>query len=293
MTDRRSGRASAAFLVALTVVLVAPPAGAAERESTEQVRALARRATSDPAALRELRQVRQVDGRPVDLGRALDGDGEAVAGRLRALAEDGSGQRATDVAPAAARRDARQILESRKFQPAHTPRPFRGLLRRIGGWLRPLLERLDRRWDGLWANALGRAVLAGGVVAAAVATSLVLVSRRGRAGVRRTRSERRGRRDDPAELERRADAAERAGQLDLAFRLRFRAGLLRLDGEGALTYRPSLTTGELVRHLRSSTFADLAVAFDEIAYGGRPADEEDLDAARRGWPRVLEEVGRP
>ena len=287
----RGWRPAGGVLVALVVVGLASPAGAAERLRGDELRALAGRASSDPLAVRELRQVREVDGRPVDLRRALEGaDRDTLRARLRALAHDaGGGAVAT---PTSARRDALRILEGRKFQPARTPRPLRGALRRIGGWLGPVLEPLGRLWSTVSASTLGRVAVAVAVIAVATVASLGLVRRRSRAGVERVPSGRRRRRvEDPAELEGRADAAERAGHLEEAVRLRFRAGLIRLDEAGALAYRPSLTTGELTRRLRSSTFDDLAAAFDEIAYGGRPASGTDLTSARQGWARVLEEAG--
>ncbi len=97
---------------------------------------------------------------------------------------------------------------------------------------------------------------------------------------------------DPDELERAAAAAERAGDLDHAVRLRFVAGVLRLDRAGVITYRSSLTTGQLRSRVPSGAFAELAGAFDEIAYGGRPAVEDDIRTATEGWPRVLAEAGR-
>jgi Domain of unknown function (DUF4129) len=93
--------------------------------------------------------------------------------------------------------------------------------------------------------------------------------------------------EDPDALERAADAAELAGDLDVAVRLRFRAGLLRLGGRGAIRYRPSVTTNEVRRVLGSETFDQLAETFDGIAYGGRDAVPPDVDAARREWPRVV------
>ena len=98
--------------------------------------------------------------------------------------------------------------------------------------------------------------------------------------------------EDPAELERAAEAAERAGQLDVAVRLRFRAGLLRLGTRGAIHYRPSVTTNEVRRVLGSETFDELARTFDAVAYGGRDAEPPDVDAARREWPRVVAGAGK-
>ena len=58
--------------------------------------------------------------------------------------------------------------------------------------------------------------------------------------------------DDPQALERAAEAAERDGEWERAVRLRFRAGLLRLDRRKVLVYRPSLTTGEVARALEGA-----------------------------------------
>jgi hypothetical protein len=98
--------------------------------------------------------------------------------------------------------------------------------------------------------------------------------------------------EDPDALDREADDAERDGDLDRAVRLRFRAGLIRLGKRGAITYRPSVTTGEVRRVLGSDTFDDLARTFDSVTYGGREAEQPDVAAARHDWPRVLDETGR-
>ena len=47
--------------------------------------------------------------------------------------------------------------------------------------------------------------------------------------------------------------AERRGEHELALRLRFRAGLLRLDERGAIELRPSLPTGEVVARAAAPT----------------------------------------
>jgi hypothetical protein len=132
-------------------------------------------------------------------------------------------------------------------------------------------------------------------VVAAIAARIVVVSRRRRVtGTGRGRSHTLAdaEAEDPGALERDADDAERRGDLERAIRLRFRAGLLRLGDRGAITYRPSVTTGEVRRVLGSETFDELAGTFEGIAYGGRAAGPPDIDAARRQWPRVLDETGR-
>jgi hypothetical protein len=42
--------------------------------------------------------------------------------------------------------------------------------------------------------------------------------------------------------------------------------------------------------LRSSHFDGLAVDFDEVVYGGRPATADDVGQARAVWPQVLQEA---
>ncbi len=88
-------------------------------------------------------------------------------------------------------------------------------------------------------------------------------------------------------LEREADRAERDGEWERAVRLRFRAGLLRLDDRRVIAYRPSLTTGEVARSVGSPAFREVGERFDAIAYGGRTAEREDAEHARRGWAEVL------
>ena len=77
-----------------------------------------------------------------------------------------------------------------------------------------------------------------------------------------------GGRERPAAIERRAEEAERAGDFAEAVRLRFHAGLLRLDARGLIEYRPSLGTAAVARRLHSPEFDRLAGRFDEIVYGG-------------------------
>jgi hypothetical protein len=92
---------------------------------------------------------------------------------------------------------------------------------------------------------------------------------------------------DPRELERRADEAERLGDLEAAVRLRFRAGLLRLGRKDVIPLRESLTSGQVRRLVRLQEFDRLARDHDEIAYGARSARSDDAEAARTSWPVVV------
>ena len=127
------------------------------------------------------------------------------------------------------------------------------------------------------------------LLAAAAARAWVDPAPRGR---RRAapRAHARRRRDDPAALEREADRAAAAGEWDTAVRLRFRAGLLRLDARRLIEYRPSLTTGEVAAAIVSPAFERVGADFDAIAYGGAAARRGRRGASREGWQRVLSEA---
>jgi hypothetical protein len=167
------------------------------------------------------------------------------------------------------------------------PGPFRGIIR----WLRDRVP--DLGWiDDLLPGGKGvvwlvlTAVIVGlaWFVARRLLTTRVSVSAAQQQALAAARDE------DPRALERRAEAAEAAGDLEAALRLRFRAGLLRLDAHGAIEFRPSISTFEVRRTLHDDDFDALAATFDDVVYGGRPPSPEDLAAARERWPRVVREA---
>jgi hypothetical protein len=188
-----------------------------------------------------------------------------------------------------ARDQAREILDQARYKPAKVPRPFEGVLEWLGDRLEPIGDLFSRLTESL----LGKIVL-GALLAGAVALITWFVARQravaGPVGARRGRTP--AKRADPARLEREAESAERDGDLDLAVRLRFRAGLLRLDRTGAIRFRPSITSGQVSRKLRLRDFDDLATTFDAVAYGGHHASTVDVTSARSMWPRVVEQAGR-
>ena len=138
-------------------------------------------------------------------------------------------------------------------------------------------------------SRLARAALAVLVLVAAALLARGSIGRRAAAAARTARAGSSSR-EDPAALEREAERAAGAGEWERAVRLRFRAGLLRLDARELLDYRPSLTTGEVAQAIFSPAFDQVGADFDEIAYGGRPAGEADDAASREGWERVLSEA---
>jgi hypothetical protein len=275
-------RAAAGALA--VVCLLAPSPAAAEDVTRAELRQLVVQAEGDPAALARLRQVDAVDGVPVDMRRALNGDVEA---RLRALAGGGA---AASIPPAAAREQAEAILAERRFHEHVLPRPLAGVLTWIGERLQPLVDAVTYVADRFPGGSNAFWVALGALVAAAAAFVAVRLGRRRVAAAAATGVL--GRRPGaagPDELERLAGEAERRGDHEAALRLRFRAGLLRLDAADRLDFRESLTTGAAARELRSAEFDRLARAFDEVVYGRRPPGPEDSVRAREAWRRVLAE----
>jgi len=193
---------------------------------------------------------------------------------------------------AQAREQAREILSQRRFQDTEVPRPFEGPL----DWLGDRLQELGRRLGDLFAGVDG--ALPGGrwvvwaliglvVVAVAVVGARAAVRRRTVAGFAGTGAVAAEAEVDPAALERDAEDAERAGNFERAVRLRFRAGVVRLERARVLAPDGLRTTGEISSALHSPAFDALGADFDAIAYGGRPAAEADARASREHWRAVL------
>jgi hypothetical protein len=187
----------------------------------------------------------------------------------------------------AARREARDILAEGRFREVHHhDNVVRRALSTLGDWISSINITGGSVPDWLFFGVLA-------LLIALVAGSFVVRRRpRSRLGAARVAPGGDGA-PDAAELERRAAQAERDGDFDAAVRLRFAAGLLRLGTAGAIEPRPSLTTGDVARRLRSPRFDTLAETHDAVAYGGRHADEPTAAHARSEWPVVVKEAGRP
>ena len=275
--------------VVAALALALPGAAAASDATSAQVRALAARASHDPAALAELTRIDRVDGVRMDLGRALQGKrGRSLDARLGVLA---AGSAVVRGASGPARDEARSILAQRRYRGSSVPRPLHGLLHWLGqkfafvgrafNWVGGLIPGGDAT---LW-TILG-ALLVGG----AVAVVARLARRRAAAQIAGVEA-RAQPAIDPAELEGLAVEAEGRGDLEAAIRLRFRAGLLRLARARVIPRRDSITTREVRRTLRLAEFDSLAADFDEIVYGRRDPVGRDVESARRDWPQVLAKAG--
>jgi hypothetical protein len=286
-------RAGTGLLLGLAMVVGAGSAAVAREVTTEEFRRLAAQAIDDEGALEQLRDIDEVDGRPFDFDATLGKeDGKALDRRLTTLAGD-----ADETAPDAssARDETQAILRQERFQPVGLPRPFRGLLQRLGRIIEPVLDPIRRAFLWLADRVPGgtKTVLAlvGVLIAVLVAVFVRRYTRRRTRALTTPGMTRPSRPDDdPHALDRRAVEAERAGDFVTALRLRFKAGLIRLDSAEVISYRASLTSREVAEAVGSRTFDELAADFDRIVYGHRAAGSKDLDRARSGWPLVLQEA---
>lgn len=258
------------------------------------MRSLAAAAPDDPSALERLRAIDRVDGRPLRIADALAGSTAELRSRLRLLAGD-AGAQAPAGAPDA-RRAARDVLADGRYRNRSLPRPLHGVFAWIGDRLAPIWRWIARRFEGISGGLPGGSVtlwalLAGIVLAATALLAIRSAARRQSTLARSGPAARTGELMGPAQLLEQAARAEARGDLDEALRLRFRAGLLDLDRRELIELRPALTNRELLGAVSSSTLGGIVAGFESVAYGGRPAHDEDLALARDGWPRVPVEAG--
>ncbi len=198
------------------------------------------------------------------------------------------------VDPDNARDRAREIVDG--WEAKDPPKPFRGVLDWIGDLIKAVTERvrdaIDALFDMLPAPIawLIVAALAAGIVWLIVKTLRRSVDRRRRTPATDAQQEQAL---DPEVLERDADHAAAHGDHARAVRLRFRAGLIRLDRDAdAITYHDGIGNAEVRRVVRNETFDSLADTFDEITYGDTPAEPTDEQQARQTWPSVVKAAKR-
>jgi len=192
---------------------------------------------------------------------------------------------------AEARRAAQEILTERRFRAGPIPRPLEGVLHAIGVVLDPIFHAIRRAFDSVAGVIPGGDFVLWAILAALLLGAIAVLTLH---GTRRVLAEPAGawtpagpRRTSPQALEASADAAERDGRLQEAVRLRFQAGLMRLAEADVIDPASATPNAQLRRMLRSERFDALARRFDEIVYGGDEARAEDIEAARREWPRLV------
>jgi hypothetical protein len=204
---------------------------------------------------------------------------------------------------ASARQQAHQILSGAPYttkQPT-TPHPLAGVLHAIGRGLEvafgPALRWIEHRIIhpiGSGASGLlgGWAPVVGVVSAVAIGVllALLLVRRRSRIAARTEEQRKPTSLTNPDALEAEADDLAAEGAFSAALRLRFEAGLLRLERAGLIADQQTSTDAELADRLGSPTFDRLALRHEAVAYAGQVADEGDVDHARSAWPQVPDEA---
>jgi hypothetical protein len=236
--------------------------------------------------------------RPAGRSGARRPDRPRRRGPLAAL----SGLGAVPPSPERLRQEAEALLSRPPFRPRSLPHPLAGPLRALGRALdtagtflahqvAPIVQFSEHHLGTQGLLDLALAGLALVLVIVGVA-AFRLLGRTTRAGVEPFSRRRPARVVDAAALEAEADRLERSGRLDLAFRLRFRAGIVRLEQDGALAVSDAETPRELAQRLGSPSLGVLARDLEEIVFAGRPAGAGDLATARERWPRVLDEVRR-
>jgi hypothetical protein len=266
----------AGVALVLAVAAASPGIAQATEVTADEFRTLAGEAVDDRAALAALRRVDVVDGQPVDVRGALRGArGDDLEVRLRNL--EASVPEEGQPLPIDPRAEARDVLAEDRFQ-TDSPRPLKGFFEWLGE-LVPSLGQLPGPPAVTWLVLAAIIGVLAWVLGRRTLTRRIDTSEAAQAAVEA--------RDDPRTLERLAAEAEAAGEFEQALRLRFRAGLLRLDAHGAIAYRPSISTREVSRKLRSEDFDALALTFDDVVDGGRAADDADLEEARSRWREVV------
>jgi len=176
---------------------------------------------------------------------------------------------------------------------------------RLGApWWTRLIEWLEEAWVRVveWMTAASdyvggpviMAILVGGVVLALAALATFnLGKRRARRVDERIRREHEAARGlDPVSLEQAAESAQARGDHAEALRLLFRASLIRMDRLGLIDLRPGTTSGTVASSLNSTEFDRVAVRFDSVVYGGKPASADDVTMVRQMTRSLLEEASR-
>ena len=238
-----------------------------------------------------LRDVTEINGTPIDMATILDASDADLSGRLGALKlhiertfQTGTPNE-TDVGAV-----AREVLSQSKYEVGGESAWDRlGAL--LLAWFDQFIEWLTSALGGPTNTA---------IIFLAVVSVVGFVAFRFFAGRRSSAIERELTLErliadggDPDDLEKQADEAAASGRFETALRLRFLAGLLRLDLSGRITFRPGLTTSEIADTVDDRRFDRLVEDFNDVVYGGRDATSVHSRDAVTGWGRVLDEPQVP
>lgn len=276
-------RRGAALLIGLVVLTAAGSSTGPEVRRTAEAIATGE---AQPAALLE---INSIEGSPVDFPALLAEDRDTrieIIARIAPPAPIDVGQVEEQIS---------SILADPKYPPVGEP-----------SWLDRLLAPVFRFWNRIWlmvvdwlqlaffwildflGTGIARWVGVAVLLVATAATAWVLGRRRARELERRAVIERILELGlDPGELEELAASAHERGDDAEAIRLRFVAGLLRLDGLGEIEFAPGLSNGAISQRLGSETFDLLAGQFDRVVYGREPVDAADHARCIASWNELL------
>jgi len=260
----------AAALVAVLILTIVPTGAQAADVSRDELIRLANSASTDREELDELRAVTSVDGVPVDLETILSGaKGEELDARLDEIIASAE---AAPVASLDADEAQARVEEILAGEPPEPPPAADG-----DGMIEfPALSTP-------LAIVIALIVIGLAAVATSRAGQRTILEREAASGVAK-----RGKRAGARDLAREADEAERRGDFAAAVRLRFQAGLTRLDELGSIELRPSLTASGAASESGIREITRLAEAYERVAFGGRDASENDASVQRAGWSEIVD-----
>jgi hypothetical protein len=234
--------------------------------------------------LNALRSVSDIDGVSVDMEAITDAAGADLDRRLETLSDLVGRQSVPDSRMDNVTETARNVLEQSKFEVGGE-----GFLDRLGALILAWFDRFLAWLSSALGGPTNTALVVIGVVVLLGLAAFTFLARRRSAVLEEEFSLERliAEGGDPAEFERSAADAAARGSWDEALRYRFLAGLLRLDLSGRISFRPGLTTGEIAATLSDDRFDGLVDVFNDVAYGGRHADEAAYRASVDTWVALL------
>jgi hypothetical protein len=185
---------------------------------------------------------------------------------------------------------AREILAEDRFQPAETPAAVRRPLSWLGQQILDLFSPVGRALKWFFVTMFSSVF--SGVIALIIfgfITFLIVRALQGRRRVQAASSAldaAAGVVTDPNELERQAALAAQNGNFAEAVRLRYVAGLRRLEQDTDVPATIASTNGKLRTEVCVAEFDQLSDDFDFIIYGERLADASHDSNAQQRWPQV-------
>lgn len=194
-----------------------------------------------------------------------------------------------DTDPAEARRLAEKILSDRKYKEARPPNPFERPIAWIGATVRrffsSIADLVDRIIPGNARQAWGVIALLAGLATVLFVIQLAIRRQRVRAIAAIGKASLTF--EDPAQLEALAAAAANKANYGESIRLRFRAGLVRLEQSRRIADPSHHTNGDIYESVRAEPLLHLQRQFDQIIYGRAEANADDEAEARRNWKHLL------